>query len=297
MNVFATETTRYDDPYVELQAAALDMELEQAHRVATGRGVLIAVIDSAVDADHPDLRGRVRVERDFVTGRPARHAELHGTAIAGIIASAVNNRLGIIGVAPDSGIAALRACWAVDDDRLEAQCSTFSLAQALQTALDVGADVVNLSLAGPADPLLERLLDEAIARGVIVIAAEPVTARAERSFPASHPRVIAAQSAATAIADLPFRLGAPAAEILTTTPGATYAFLSGNSLAAAHASGAVALLLEHEPSVDAERAQAVLAATSKRSPGKTSINACRALEALRGPAFCDPRDGEALADF
>jgi hypothetical protein len=291
MNVFATEATRYDDPYVDLQAGALDMEVEQAHRVATGRGVLVAVIDSAVDGDHPELRGRVRIARDLVAERPARNAEVHGTAVAGIIASGVNNRLGIIGVAPDAGIAALRACWALDDDTVEAQCSTFSLARALQTALDIGANVVNLSLTGPADPLLARLLDETLARGVIVIAAEPAAAHAEQSFPASHPRVISAQSATAASNDLPFRLGAPAAEILTTTPGATYAFLSGNSLAAAHASGAVALLLEREPSVDAERAHAVLAATSQRASGKTSINACRALEALRGPPFCGPRNG------
>lgn len=296
MNVFATEATHYDDPYAGLQAGAIDMEIEQAHRVATGRGVLVAVIDSAVDSRHPDLRGRVRIERDLVDERRAAHAEVHGTAIAGIIASAVNNQLGIVGVAPDAGIAALRACWAVDAAGLTAQCSTFSLARALQTALDIGADIVNMSLSGPADPLLERLLDEAIARGLIVIAARPAADHPEQSFPASHPHVIAAQSAATVVDDLPFRLGAPAAEILTTVPGAAYAFLSGNSLAAAHASGAVALLLEHDPTVDAERAAAILAATSKRGQGKTSINACWALAALDGESFCDARP-EGFAAF
>src|SRR5690606_25958941 len=118
------------------------------------------------------LRGRVRIERDLVAGHPFDRAEVHGTAVAGIIASAVN-RLGIVGVAPDAGIAALRACWALGKDSVAAKCSTFSIARALQTALDVGADVVNLSLTGPADPLLERMLDEVIARGVIVIAAVP----------------------------------------------------------------------------------------------------------------------------
>ena len=296
MNVFETEATGYGDPYVDLQAAALDMEIEQAHRVATGRGVLVAVVDSAVDKSHPDLRGRVRIERDLVAGHPFDRAEVHGTAVAGIIASAVN-RLGIVGVAPDAGIAALRACWALGKDSVAAKCSTFSIARALQTALDVGADVVNLSLTGPADPLLERLLDEIIARGVIVIAALPAGAQNGRAFPASHPRVIAAQAATAAVDDLPFRLGAPAVEILTTTPGASYAFLSGNSLAAAHAAGAVALLLEQEPSVDVERAHALLASTSLRTPEKTSINVCRALEALRGEPFCGPRDGDERLAF
>jgi subtilisin family serine protease len=105
------------------------MDVEGAHALATGRGVSIAIIDSAVDGDHPDLRGRVRVARNLVAEHPlSRDGELHGTAIAGIIASAVNNREGIIGVAPDVSIAALRACWAVGEG-LAAQCSTFSLAR------------------------------------------------------------------------------------------------------------------------------------------------------------------------
>src|SRR5688572_33047982 len=87
MNLFTTQTTKYDDPYLELQSAATAMEVERAHELATGRGVSIAIIDSAVDGDHPDLRGRVRLARNLVTEHPsARGGEIHGTAIAGIIA-------------------------------------------------------------------------------------------------------------------------------------------------------------------------------------------------------------------
>src|SRR5688572_20627337 len=152
MNLFDTQAAKYDDPYLDLQSAATAMEVESAHELATGRGVSIAIIDSAVDGDHPDLRGRVRLTRNLATEHPnARGGEIHGTAIAGIIASAVNNREGIIGIAPDVTIAALRACWAVTEGGPGAQCSSFSLALALEVALGLQPNVINLSLAGPND--------------------------------------------------------------------------------------------------------------------------------------------------
>jgi subtilisin family serine protease len=289
MNVFETQASGYDDAYTDLQTGPAQMDIEGAHRLATGRGVSIAIIDSAIDASHPDLRGRVRVERDFVDARPApRGGEVHGTAIAGIIASAANDRVGIVGVAPDVSIASLRACWAIAHDSVAAQCSSFSLARALQVALDLKPNVVNLSLAGPADPLLDRLLDELIARGIIVVAAQPEHGQSGREFPSSHPHVLAAHSAADTLdAASPYVLGAPATDVLTTTPGAQYAFLSGNSLAAANTSGVVALLVERDPHVDVARIAEVLTDTTTRQNGSASINACRALERLTDTTFCE----------
>src|SRR6185295_7709258 len=164
--------------------------------------------------------------------------EVHGTAIAGIIASAANNRLGIVGVAPDVTIASLRACWAVTHDSVAAQCSSFSLARALQVAIDLKPNVVNMSLAGPDDPLLGQLLDEMIARGIIVVAAQPERGQNGHEFPSSHPRV----------------------------------------LAAANTSGVVALLVERDPHVDVARIAEVLTDTTTHVDGSASINACRALE-------------------
>ncbi len=288
MNLFTTQTAKYDDPYLDLQSAATEMEVERAHELATGRGVSIAIIDSAIDGDHPDLRGRVRVARNLVTEHPsARGGEIHGTAIAGIIASAVNNREGIIGVAPDVSIAALRACWAVGEDALAAQCSSFSLARALELALGLQPNVINLSLAGPDDPLLSRLLDRVIERGIVVVTAYPATSESSQAFPSSHPRVLTAHSSMVRVnSDSPFTLAAPATEVLTTTPGARYAFLSGNSLAAAHTTGVIALLMERQPDIDAERIAAILTATTTYSSGNASINACRAVARLAGKEPC-----------
>jgi subtilisin family serine protease len=295
MNLFNTQAAKYDDPYLDLQSAATEMEVENAHALATGRGVSIAIIDSAVDGDHPDLRGRVRLARNLVTDHPlARNGEIHGTAIAGIIASAVNNREGIIGVAPDVSIAALRACWAVVDDGLAAQCSSFSLAQALEVALGLEPNVINLSLAGPADPLLSRLLDRAIERGIVVVTAHPASSSSSLAFPSSHPRVLTAHSSHVPVnSSSPYTLAAPADEVLTTMPGAGYAFLTGNSLAAAHTTGVVALLMEREPDLDAERIAAILTATTTYSAGSASINACRALARVAGAASCLARDTSA----
>jgi subtilisin family serine protease len=288
MNLFDTQAVKYDDPYLDLQSAATAMEIESAHELATGRGVSIAIIDSAVDGGHPDLRGRVRLARNLVAEHPlGRSGEVHGTAIAGIIASAVNNREGIIGVAPDVSITALRACWAVGDGGLAAQCSSFSLARALEVAIGLQANVINLSLAGPDDPLLSRLLDRVIERGIVVVAAYPATSESSQTFPSSHPHVLTAHSSLVRVnSDSPYTVAAPANEVLTTTPGAGYAFLSGNSLAAAHATGVVALMMERQPDLDAERIAAILTATTTYSGGTASINACRAVARLAGGTSC-----------
>lgn len=290
MNVFETLSSRYDDPYVDLQPAADELDVEQAHRLATGKGVLIAVIDTAVDSRHPELRGRISVNRDLVgLRRKAGAAEVHGTAVAGVIASATNNQEGIVGIAPDARIAALRACWPMSASSSGARCSSFTLAQALETAIDLGPALVNLSLTGPPDPLLSRLLDRAIERGIVVVAAEPASLD-RAAFPASHPGVIVARTSFGARKEWsPYRLPAPAHEVLTTTPGAGYAFFSGTSFAAAHLSGVIALLIELEPQISIRRIADVLAQTAVYTDDNASINACFALEELMGVHACEPR--------
>jgi subtilisin family serine protease len=85
---------------------------------------------------------------------------------------------------------------------------------------------------------------------------------------------------------LELALPAPGREILTTTPNAGYAFLSGNSLAAAHVTGVVALLLEREPTIGAARLVVVLAESSNGGAPAKSISACRALARLMGTGLC-----------
>lgn len=281
MNAFETLASAYDDPYADLQIAVRELAIVPAHAVATGRDVTVAVIDSGVDVSHPDLRGRIGVNRDFTDRSPARGGEIHGTAIAGVIASRANNREGIVGVAPDATVAALRACWASAREDVRATCSSFSLARALEAALSLDPDIINLSLVGPDDPLLARLIDVAIDRGIAVVAAAPEEAGSRESFPASHEKVFAAATdAVLEAARSRFRVAAPGREVLTTTPNARYAFLSGNSLAAAHVSGVIALLKQAVPSVGIEELASLLGAATTRTASAATINACRALSEL-----------------
>ncbi len=108
MNLF--RVLAHDDPLYPLQPTAGLWHLDELHRVATGKNVRVAAIDSGVELDHPDLAGRVMLARNFVDTRDAV-AELHGTAVAGIIGARADNGVGIVGVAPDARLMALRACW------------------------------------------------------------------------------------------------------------------------------------------------------------------------------------------
>lgn len=254
------------DPLGALQQAALPLNLEAAHAHATGRGVRVAVVDSGIAAAHEDLDGGVALLRDFVAAVPAAvPPERHGTAMAGIIGARAANRRGIRGVAPEASLLALRACWETRPDA-PASCSTFTLARALSFAIAERADVLNLSLGGPADPLLSRLVAAAVGTGMVVVAAHGPA----EGFPATLPGVIAAGGPGST----PPALAAPADRVLTTVPGG-YDFLSGSSIAAAHVSGLAALIRERSPGADGSAVRAVLRAAA--SPPSGLPDARRAL--------------------
>ena len=167
------------DPLAATQPAMADWHLRELHKLATGRHVTIAALDTGVDATHPDLRGQRLQTRNFIDGN-AYAAETHGTAVAGIIAARADDGIGIAGIAPGARLLGLRACSQLA--RGGAACSSFSLAKALQFALEAKAQVFNLSLTGPPDRLLGRLLDVALARGVSVVGAVDIACRRWR-FP------------------------------------------------------------------------------------------------------------------
>ena len=230
------------DPLYPVQPAASAWRLADLHRVATGRGITVAVIDSKVDTDHPDLSGQFAADRDFVIGHPDT-AEQHGTGVAGIIGAKSDNGLGIAGVAPGARMLALRACWQTRPmAAAPTMCDTLSLAKALHFAIDSDSQIINLSLSGPFDPLLARLISIALSRHVSVVAAyDPGLPRG--GFPASEAGVVAVADQA-----LPSRpvavYGAPGRDVPTTQPGGKWYFVNGSSYAVAHVSGLLALTRE-----------------------------------------------------
>ncbi|MBT9493726.1 MAG: S8 family serine peptidase [Paucibacter sp.] len=263
----------YNDPYLPLQTGLTAIEASAAQQWTRGEGQRVALIDTGVDADHPDLAGRIKVQRDFGQPRLGPGGERHGTEMAGVIAAVANNGLGIVGVAPGAQLLVYRACWQADVEKAgpgPARCNSFTLAQALGAALADEADIINLSLGGPADPLLARLLSLALARGAIVVGAVPPSGRLD-GFPAGVPGVLAVSSAEAAV---PGTLVAPGRDILSTQPGGHYGYASGSSLATAHVSGALALLRSAAPGLSGEQALALLA-------GSVPIKVCAALRRLR----------------
>jgi len=291
----------HGDPYADLQYGAHAIRADLAHRWATGKGVRVAIVDTGVDTSHPDLRNRIVKTATFVQGGERTFSEdSHGTAVAGIIAADANNGIGIFGVAPDADIVVAKACWHRNAAALEAVCSSWTLAKAVDFTIAAQVRVLNLSLGGPPDPLLARLIDTAIDHGITVVAAVADRARPAPGFPASLPHVIAVvasdqRGAVHVPADLTRTglLAAPGVEVLTTAPRAAYDFRSGSSLAAAHVSGVVALLLERNPQLTAEGVQALLVSSARplpdAAPGSALIglaDACAPVAKLVGAPSC-----------
>ncbi|MDX1632114.1 MAG: S8 family serine peptidase [Thermoanaerobaculia bacterium] len=297
----------YDDPYLELQHGIASMQIEEAHRLAQGRGVEVAVVDTGVDVSHPDLADRVLRAEDFVDDATPFRQESHGTAVGGIIASVADNGIGIVGVAPDVRILALRACWERPEGAL---CNSFTLAKALAFALGEDPDILNLSLAGPSDPLLERLLRTATEQGIVVVAAqeddrEPGTHRfptmvesvlvvgaAESGTPAGEPNTTPGGAG----------LLAPGTDLITTVPRGGYDFVTGSSFAAAEVTGIVALILERDPDLEAGDLLALLRDTSLETEAPDGpirmVNACAALARLLQTDLCSriPPPRKALSE-
>jgi hypothetical protein len=284
--------------YVPLQTALRAMQVEAAHRWATGRNITIGMIDTGVDFNHPDLRGQIVQRRDFVDDDAASFVtDIHGTAVAGIMAALGDNGRGIVGVAPDAKLIALKACWPEKPDSPDAVCDTLTLAKALDAAIRLKPAILNLSLTGPDDPLLARLIDKAIEQHMIVVAADPEHIDAHSGFPASMAHVVAVRLAwgphgRTQPVAAGHWIFAPGSEVLTTFPHGAYNFISGASFAAAHVSGVVALLLQLQPALTAERvihivqATAAYAEPSRASPWSGGVNACAAIAQLRGLSTC-----------
>ena len=239
----------YNDPHSHLQHGLAATRVKEAHRQASGRGVKIAVIDTGIDVAHPDLEGRVVKAQSFVQGEQAFTTDVHGTAVAGVIAAGANNAQGIVGMAPGAELFALKACWQDPPDSRSAVCDSYTLAQAVDFAITEGAQVVNFSLTGPHDPLLSVLIESAVQRNIAVLAAADESPSG--GFPASHPDVLAVRGtppeAREPSASADSRLSAPSVDILSTAPSNSYDFFSGSSLAVAQVSGLAALLLEKRP--------------------------------------------------
>jgi hypothetical protein len=244
------------------QYALAKMQLPQAHVLAQGGDVLVAIVDGGVDASHPELRGVIA--DTFDAARAGNSAHPHGTAVAGAIAAHARLK----GSAPAARILAAQA-FDRGQDRTEGNGHT--VAKAIYWATDRGARVINMSFAGKRDPSIEQSMRYARHKGVILVAAAgnkgPLS---EPLFPAADPDVIAVT--ATDQNDKVFQaanrgkhiaVAAPGVELFLPGLNGTYQEISGTSFAAAEVSGAIALLIERKPDLTHDDARRILMSTAR----------------------------------
>ena len=269
------------------QYAAAKLRLDEAHGLARGDNVPVAIIDSGIDVGHPELAGVVEKSFDALGSSNGSHS--HGTAIAGIIAGHAR----LDGAAPAVRILAARAF-------SDAQGSTVSIIASVDWAAAQGARVINMSFAGPSDPALGRVLAAAHQKGIVLVAASGNAGpKSPPLWPAADPNVIAVT--ATDYADHLFKMAnrgshvaiaAPGVDILVANPGGTYKLESGTSFSAAFVSGVAALVLERKPDLTPDAVKAVLLATAHDlGPkgrddlfGAGLMDAFQAVEAVAKPA-------------
>ncbi len=269
---FNLSETPYPDPLFPLQWALEQLNILAAHQASRGDGVRVGIVDSAIDTAHPDLAERVADARDFVARRPVALAEAHGTAVAGVIGATATND-GIVGVAPEAELVGLRACWQVTGEG--GVCNSFSLARAINFAILNDIDVLNLSIGGPDDPLLTELIQAALDKGIVVVAASGEGT--ELVYPAALDGVIAA-------GQVPSSVPAPMVDVLSTAPGAEHRYVSGSSIATAHVSGVVALMLAAEPGLSPAAVAERLTGAVLDAENRPMLDACKAL--LANGAAC-----------
>lgn len=240
------------------------LRLQEAHQLARGQRVAIAVIDSGVDASHPELEGRVVQSFDAVGGQFRAHE--HGTGMVGAIVA----QRQLVGVSPGADIYAVRAF--APGQTQGSTGTSFHIVKAMDWAIRSGAKVINMSFAGPRDPMIARAIQVAADRRIAMIAAMGNGGpNAPIAYPAADPNVIAVTAtdregrlfdAATQGDHV--ALAAPGVEIILPAPRGGYQISSGTSVAAAHVSGVAALILERHPDADPATLRRLLQATARQ---------------------------------
>jgi hypothetical protein len=237
------------------------------HRKVKGTNVTVAVIDSQIDVQHPDLDGVIAGEYDAVGAADQPHA--HGTGMAGAIAA--HRRL--MGIAPAVRLYAIHA---FSSGAASAESTTFNILKGLEWAASKGVRVINMSFAGPRDPSMERALKAAHDKGIVLIAAAGNAGpKSPPLYPGADPNVIAVT--ATDVNDKVFAganrgryiaVAAPGVDILVPAPEGNYQLTTGTSVAAAEVAGVAALLLERNPNLSPDDVRKILTSSAHRLGGK-----------------------------
>ncbi|MFE0173078.1 type VII secretion-associated serine protease mycosin [Streptomyces sp. NPDC059002] len=285
----APATTAHANDGIRVQQWGLEaMHTGQAWQTTKGKGITVAVLDTGIDAKHPDLAGNVLEGKDMVgfgAGRGDRPWARHGTAMAGIIAGhghGPGRGDGVLGIAPEAKILPIRVILEDGDPARKKARNTRgnALAEGIRWAADNGADVINLSLGDDSksahpEPAEDAAVQYALKKGVAVVASAGNGGKLgdHISYPAAYPGVIAA----TAVDENGDRalfstrrwyatVAAPGDDIIIADPDGQYYEGWGTSAASAFVSGAVALIRAAYPDLTPAQLKQLLEDTARDAP-------------------------------
>ncbi len=253
---------RPNDPFYASQWALARLGAEQAWEISSDASnpIIIAIVDTGVDLDHPDLAGKIVPGYNFVdNNNNPMDNNGHGTHVAGIAAAVANNGVGISGVSWSSKIMPIKA---LDD---KGAGNDYLVAQGITWAVDNGANIVNLSFGGiQYSTVLKDAVDYAAQKGVVVIAAAGNEAGNGNPvfYPAALDNVVAVGATDSFDKHAAFSnygsyidISAPGVSVLSTIWDNRYGYMSGTSMAAPFVSGAASLILSLNPRMSRDQVE------------------------------------------
>ncbi|MFC0189347.1 S8 family peptidase [Fictibacillus aquaticus] len=277
--------TPNDTYYSSYQYAPQKVGAPSAWDITRGSSTTkVAILDTGVDYNHPDLAGKVIKGYDYIDNDwDPMDLNDHGTHCAGITAAATNNSRGIAGMAPNVSIYAVRVLDANGSGSLS------GIANGIYHAADNGAKVISLSLGGPSGSTsLSNAINYAVSKGAVVVAAAGNESTSAPSYPAYYSNTIAVAATDSADRLASFSnygswvdVAAPGVDILSTVPGGYYAYMSGTSMATPLVAGVAGLLASQGRSASNIRAAIENTATKISGTGtyfsKGRVNAANAV--------------------
>jgi subtilisin family serine protease len=240
-------TSRHDARGQQVDWSHGNFGVDSVHLRTKGQGIKVAILDTGVDLDHPDLRGNVVLSKDFTGKGTADDGNGHGTHVAGIVA-AIDNSVGVIGVAPEAKLVIGKV---LGDDG-----SGFdnNIAKAIDWAVDVGADVISLSLGSPQYSAVTHgaILEAVKSHHVAVVAAAGNSGFQGVDYPGKLIETVAVAAVDKSNRRADFSsvgsevdIAGPGVQILSTYPDGRVATLSGTSMATPFVAGVIACVLSY----------------------------------------------------
>ncbi|WP_241158432.1 S8 family peptidase [Cohnella candidum] len=254
-----------DTLYSRYQWNLPQIDTEQGWNVNRGSQVIVAVVDTGVQSDHPDLQGKLVPGVNIVdSSKPPEDDVGHGTHVAGIIAAQINNHEGVAGLTWYTKIMPVKA---LDSSGAG---STYSVAEGVIWAADHGANVINMSLGNYAQAqFLHDAIRYANNKGVLVVAASGNDNTDRPGYPAAYPEVVAVSATDPGGGKAEYSnfgdyidVAAPGTSIASTYPGSRYASLSGTSMASPHVAALASLIRGANPQLSNAEVANVLRSTA-----------------------------------